>query len=284
MLVNGSDMEALSSDTPQPSPMTKAVQDCPDQQRYTFELEPDAPTEATWELLDHVPKHADSVELLAFPKSPPIAVLRAARTRASGHWVKLRVDPHRIAVQELRRDKSQLKSAPAAARERKVKNLSEAYAWLHSTCGKEPCAGVILVLSPEQTNSVVASALQAISTPIAPTPLFDLRKDDRDDSNELAAFGRLSPEQIQEVVRNAYEDLRECYAAGLGRNAKLEGRVSVKFVIDIDGSVKSSALAASDMPDAEVSRCIVAHFTKLQFPSPDGGIVTVVYPIMLSPG
>jgi hypothetical protein len=277
ILLNGSDMGALA-DTPE-------LEDCPGQQhQYTFDLDPDARAQATWELLEHVPRHADGVELLAFPKSPPIAVLRAARTRASGHWVKLRVDPHHVSVVELRRDESQLKAAPTVASERKVQKLSEAYAWLHSTCGKEPCAGVILVLSPEQTNGVIASALQAISTPNAPTPLIEIRKDDEDDSNELPKFGRLPPEQIQDVVVKAYGDFRKCYTDGLGRNAKLVGRVSVKFVIDIDGSVKSNALAASDMPDAEVARCIVARFATLHFPSPDGGIVTVVYPIMLSPG
>ncbi|HWZ87293.1 MAG TPA: AgmX/PglI C-terminal domain-containing protein, partial [Polyangiaceae bacterium] len=186
-------------------------------------------------------------------------------------------------VVELRRDESQLKAAPTAGSERKVQKLSEAYAWLHATCGKEPCAGVILVLSPEQTNRVIASALQAISTPNAPTPLFDLRKENGGDSNELASFGRLPPEEVQEIVRNAHQDVMKCYEDGLGRNAKLKGRVSVKFVIDIDGSVKSSTLAPSDMPDAEVSRCIVGRFAKLHFPRPQGGILTVVYPMMFKP-
>jgi len=33
-----------------------------------------------------------------------------------------------------------------------------------------------------------------------------------------------------------------------------------------------------------VAVCVVTAFYGLEFPEPDGGIVTVVYPIMLSPG
>jgi hypothetical protein len=34
----------------------------------------------------------------------------------------------------------------------------------------------------------------------------------------------------------------------------------------------------------EVVQCIVGAFAKIRFPNPEGGMVTVVYPIILSPG
>ena len=40
----------------------------------------------------------------------------------------------------------------------------------------------------------------------------------------------------------------------------------------------------SDLPDNGVVSCVVRAFYGLSFPQPEGGIVTVVYPIMLSPG
>jgi hypothetical protein len=39
----------------------------------------------------------------------------------------------------------------------------------------------------------------------------------------------------------------------------------------------------SDLPDAAVVKCVVDGFRKLQFPKPEGGIVTVVYPIVFNP-
>jgi hypothetical protein len=38
------------------------------------------------------------------------------------------------------------------------------------------------------------------------------------------------------------------------------------------------------MPDGGVVSCTVRAFYGLSFPQPEGGIVTVVYPIMFSPG
>jgi hypothetical protein len=38
------------------------------------------------------------------------------------------------------------------------------------------------------------------------------------------------------------------------------------------------------MPDPEVLSCVLKRFYCIRFPEPEGGIVTVVYPIMLEPG
>ncbi len=112
--------------------------------------------------------------------------------------------------------------------------------------------------------------------------------------------GRLAPAKIQAVVRDHFGDLQKCYEDGLGRDPKLAGRVTVRFVINREGSVETSQNAASDpippdavappssttlpaMPDAKVVDCVVAVVKKLKFPKPDGGTVTVVYPFAFSP-
>lgn len=97
-------------------------------------------------------------------------------------------------------------------------------------------------------------------------------------------LGYLPPEVIQAVVRLGFHTLKGCYEEGLSRDPKLEGRVSVSFVIERDGSVKNSSDGGSDMSDAAVRDCVVRKFLGFKFPPPDNGIVTVVYPIMLAPG
>ena len=67
-------------------------------------------------------------------------------------------------------------------------------------------------------------------------------------------------------------------------NPNLEGRVSARFVIGRDGAVSNASNGGSDLPDSGVVSCVVSAFYGLSFPQPEGGIVTVVYPIMLSPG
>lgn len=96
--------------------------------------------------------------------------------------------------------------------------------------------------------------------------------------------GRLPPEVIRRIVRQNYGRFRLCYEQGLGRNPNLEGRVTVRFVIGRDGAVSNVSNGGSDLPDSSVVGCVVKAFYGLSFPKPEGGIVTVQYPIMLQPG
>jgi len=96
--------------------------------------------------------------------------------------------------------------------------------------------------------------------------------------------GRLPPEVIQRIVRQNFGRFRMCYEQGLGRNPNLQGRVAARFVIGRDGAVSNVSNGGSDLPDSGVVSCVLSAFYGLSFPQPEGGIVTVVYPIMLAPG
>jgi hypothetical protein len=104
-----------------------------------------------------------------------------------------------------------------------------------------------------------------------------------DDGGGTQVNGRLPPEAVQRVVRQSFGRLRACYAAGLERNPDLEGRVSVKFVIDREGQVAlASPWSDTTLADASVVRCITRAYQAMTFPQPEGGIVTVVYPVVLT--
>lgn len=95
--------------------------------------------------------------------------------------------------------------------------------------------------------------------------------------------GRLPPEVIRRIVRQNFGRFRLCYEKGLSRNPNLEGRVSVRFVIGSNGAVSNASNGGSDLPDSSVVQCVVKQFYGISFPKPEGGIVRVTYPIMLSP-
>lgn len=96
--------------------------------------------------------------------------------------------------------------------------------------------------------------------------------------------GRLPPEIIQRIVRQNFGRFRACYEEGLRRRGPtLTGRIATKFVIGRDGVVRDVALAESEMNDPDVESCVTTAFAGLQFPVPEGGIVTVVYPIAFRP-
>jgi hypothetical protein len=103
-------------------------------------------------------------------------------------------------------------------------------------------------------------------------------------SGEIKLSGRLPGEVIQRIVRQNHGRFRECYVEGLRKNPTLEGHVSVRFVIGREGAVSSVSNGGSDLPDASVVQCVVRAFYGLSFPPPEGGIVTVTYPLMLQPG
>jgi Zn-dependent protease with chaperone function len=98
------------------------------------------------------------------------------------------------------------------------------------------------------------------------------------------AEGRLAPEAIQNVVRQGFGAFRQCYENALKANGQLQGTVAVSFTIAADGSVQSAADHGSTLPDADVVQCVVGGFSRLAFPPPQGGQVTVVYPVVFRPG
>jgi hypothetical protein len=94
----------------------------------------------------------------------------------------------------------------------------------------------------------------------------------------------LAPEVIQGVVRASFMQAKRCYTQGLAKDAALAGRVAARFVIENDGSVSSATSdPSSTMRDPSVVTCVVGVFKSLKFPPPQGGIVTVVYPLDFRP-
>jgi tetratricopeptide (TPR) repeat protein len=100
----------------------------------------------------------------------------------------------------------------------------------------------------------------------------------------LNVNGSLPPEVIQRITRQNMGRFRLCYENGLRNNPNLQGRVAVRYVIGRDGSMISAQNGGSDLPDAGVVACVVQSFKGISFPMPESGVVTVVHPIVFSPG
>ncbi|MBX3189626.1 MAG: AgmX/PglI C-terminal domain-containing protein [Labilithrix sp.] len=115
------------------------------------------------------------------------------------------------------------------------------------------------------------------ASPPAPRSFPKLRQ------GSMQVSGGLPPEVIQRIVRQNFGRFRLCYEKGLGARADLRGRVATKITIDASGAVASAVDAGSDLPDASTVSCVVRAFDSLSFPQPEGGSVTVVYPIIFDP-
>jgi hypothetical protein len=96
--------------------------------------------------------------------------------------------------------------------------------------------------------------------------------------------GNLDPQLINAGIHARFRRFRACYVAGLKRNNALAGEVRVKFVIDDRGHATNVEDAGSRIKDKQVVSCIVGEFGALRFPKPEGGTVTVVYPMVFGAG
>lgn len=96
--------------------------------------------------------------------------------------------------------------------------------------------------------------------------------------------GRVDPTVVQKIVRSSFDHLRKCYENTLAKSPTLSGRLVLRFVIMRDGSVSHAEVAPESMVrDEDLERCVLAKISRLKFPRPQDGIVTVVYPLALEP-
>ena len=96
--------------------------------------------------------------------------------------------------------------------------------------------------------------------------------------------GAIAPDVIVSVVRRNFGRFRLCYEQGLSMDSRLQGRVTVKFAIDPGGAVSIVEDGGSDLADPGAIGCIVRAFGELSFPAHDAPPISVVYPILFSPG
>jgi hypothetical protein len=153
-----------------------------------------------------------------------------------------------------------------------------------ATCIERLAATVPAHSTPPKTSFTYTLEFKRGSPPAASTDESAISGDHCVAKKARAISGRLAPESIQAVVREQYGKFRACYEQGLARDPTLAGRINVRFVINRDGSVANARVFYNEIPDCDVPRCILQAYQSLQFPKPEGGIVTVVYPIMFAPG
>lgn len=94
--------------------------------------------------------------------------------------------------------------------------------------------------------------------------------------------GRLPPETVQRIFRANFGRFRGCYERARLGHPSLGGRVVLQFVIGRDGAVARARVESSVSGSEELDRCLVRALYALAFPQPEGGTITVTYPLVFS--
>ncbi len=96
--------------------------------------------------------------------------------------------------------------------------------------------------------------------------------------------GDLMPEIVQRILRRHYGRFRACYQSGLSQNPNLQGRITLQLAIAKDGNTATAKSLNSDLPDADVVRCVVSAVRAVRYPKSNSGSVNVVSaPLVFSP-
>ena len=102
---------------------------------------------------------------------------------------------------------------------------------------------------------------------------------------EVVKNGALSAEVIRRVVNRHRNEVRHCYESELMSQPDLEGRVTVRFLINGSGAVQGSFVVPdrTNIGSGDVSGCVASAVRRWPFPQPEnGGVVSVTYPFLFS--
>ncbi|HVI01240.1 MAG TPA: AgmX/PglI C-terminal domain-containing protein [Enhygromyxa sp.] len=101
----------------------------------------------------------------------------------------------------------------------------------------------------------------------------------------LLGFASIDREMIRRPIREHMWAIEECYAMALVYDPHVIGRLSVRFVIELDGRVSEIEVVDDTLRDPCVGRCVIAagkqHWSWP--PRQAGGQITIHYPFLFDP-
>ena len=155
--------------------------------------------------------------------------------------------------------------------------------WL--SCASAPSPGA--TTDPSRTTATAATAAGPSPAPVPagdrpPPSVF--RRVPEPPSDKPWVRGSDQPERYYQVIGSHLAQVRSCYEKGLSADANLRGRVSVQFVVGVNGRVAKIGLQESTLGNPPVETCLMQAIQAWQFPVPEGGgIVVVGYPFHFQP-
>ena len=91
----------------------------------------------------------------------------------------------------------------------------------------------------------------------------------------------LTKDEVGRIIHQHMKEIRYCYETAMIRSPDVEGKLVVQFTIGNLGSVRSTGVRSSSVPDRRLDDCVLDRLARWKFPQPKGGIeVAVTYPFI----
>ncbi len=103
-------------------------------------------------------------------------------------------------------------------------------------------------------------------------------------TGDAVVMGSIDKELIRKVIQEHASQIRYCYEQQLALNPRLQGKVSIKWIIQADGTATNPQVegSATTLENAQIHECMMSRITSWQFPKPKGGgIAVITYPWIL---
>lgn len=94
----------------------------------------------------------------------------------------------------------------------------------------------------------------------------------------ISPLGSIGAEALRKVLDEHAGEIRLCYRQALARNGRLQGKVTLRWIVRADGSVLDPAVdeAGTTLLDGAVRECMIARVRGWSFPRPRDGRVAVI--------
>ncbi|MGE0762452.1 MAG: AgmX/PglI C-terminal domain-containing protein [Bdellovibrionales bacterium] len=125
--------------------------------------------------------------------------------------------------------------------------------------------GVVIVLLA--ANLFKAPAVQVVETNTEAEGEGSKRKNDRGREEDPYIAN-----QVKNTIVKGYVQIRDCYNAFIDKKpAVTDGKVMIDWNILESGKVEKVELVSSEIPDEELTNCIISKIKDFRFPPPPSG-------------
>jgi hypothetical protein len=89
---------------------------------------------------------------------------------------------------------------------------------------------------------------------------------------------------ILRVVSARQKAITYCYEKQLASNPELGGKVTLSWIINLDGTVKKIWVKGSSLKNGKVESCMTRTLKRARFTKPDGGMCQIQFPFVFNSG